>query len=225
MSRQRGFTLIELLVVIAIISILAGQLLPSLSVAKEKGRQANCISQLKQFDLAIALYYQDCEEEYPPWLSTLYPTYLKPASIFICLTDPYKGLEGSGNQMYLDAYDLPPGSINPPPPNPADPGYAYRNPEITACSYSYEFNANSCSWFVLQYPAGTTQFARADRNKNGTVTWGEANLWLANNTSYRGHVPIVRCFWHHYQYGQRVLNLAHGYHNVYVSGLDWQSGI
>ena len=63
--RSNGFTLIELLVVVAIIAILAAMLLPALSRAREKARQAKCISNLKQLSLACLMYVNDNNEYFP----------------------------------------------------------------------------------------------------------------------------------------------------------------
>ncbi len=63
-SRQ-GFTLIELLVVIAIIAILAAILFPVFAQAREKARQITCVSNCKQFALAILQYNQDNDESMP----------------------------------------------------------------------------------------------------------------------------------------------------------------
>ncbi|HXK39136.1 MAG TPA: type II secretion system protein [Candidatus Paceibacterota bacterium] len=67
---SRGFTLIELLVVIAIIGILSSVVLASLNTARQKGRDARRISDLKQLQLALELNY-DSSQTYPLALSTL----------------------------------------------------------------------------------------------------------------------------------------------------------
>ncbi len=63
--KHRGFTLIELLVVIAIIAILAAILFPVFARAREKARQASCLSNIKQITLGTLMYVQDYDERLP----------------------------------------------------------------------------------------------------------------------------------------------------------------
>jgi len=54
-----GFSLIELLVVISIISLLMAILLPALNEAREHGRRAVCLHNLRQLTLAWMMYAND----------------------------------------------------------------------------------------------------------------------------------------------------------------------
>ena len=61
-SKRAAFTLIELLVVIARIAILAAILFPVFAQAREKARQASCMSNLRQIGLATLQYAQDYDD-------------------------------------------------------------------------------------------------------------------------------------------------------------------
>lgn len=103
MSRHaRGFTLIELLVVIAIIGILSSVVLASLNSARRKGRDARRISDVKQIQLALELYYDSSgTNEYPEEAAgniapaaALEPTYISKVPL-----DPQTGAGYSYNNL------------------------------------------------------------------------------------------------------------------------------
>ena len=107
--RVKGFTLIELLVVIAIIAILAAILFPVFAKAREKARQASCMSNEKQLGLALLQYNQDYDEIMPArqynndpaqsWRIAVY-AYIRASNLFACPSNP------SGFQKGYDGYPI-----------------------------------------------------------------------------------------------------------------------
>ncbi len=116
--KSKAFTLIELLVVIAIISILAAILFPVFATAREKARQTNCASNLKQMGLGILQYSADYDEQMPSgsyqyaavpvvcggsnqnlpdaegWASQIF-SYVKAPGAYVCPDDPITSYVGT----------------------------------------------------------------------------------------------------------------------------------
>lgn len=63
-KNKQGFTLIELLVVIAIIGLLANMVVVSLNNARKKSRDAKRVSDIKQIQTALELYFDE-NDGYP----------------------------------------------------------------------------------------------------------------------------------------------------------------
>ena len=92
-NRAQGFTLIELLVVVAIIGILSSIVLASLNSARQKGRDARRVSDIKQLQLALELSY-DANATYP--LAVNIASLVTPGFISVIPTDPGAGTPAYG---------------------------------------------------------------------------------------------------------------------------------
>ena len=66
-SEAHSFTLIELLVVIAIIAILAAILMPALSAARERGKDAGCKNNIRNLGFYMTQYTEDNNSWYPQY--------------------------------------------------------------------------------------------------------------------------------------------------------------
>ena len=101
---QRGFTLIEMLVVIAIIVVLAGILFPVISKARDKARQATCISNQRQIAITLMGYAQDHDERLPLASAFWSEVKLSPGIVFCPTMGP--GVNGYVYNIYLSGVSL-----------------------------------------------------------------------------------------------------------------------
>ncbi len=189
--KRRGFTLIELLVVIAIIAILAAILFPVFAKAREKARQASCLSNLKQVGLAFQQYTQDYDEQYMDrdmggvsFRGLLNP-YIKSFQIWKCPSNPDKNNDGNG---YSDNYSI----------NDANSVFSAANPPSLS---SVQSPANKFLVVETGNGAGWDDYASGwwcsgnDVKQNQSCCWDSGYAGHTNNMDNLfcdGHVKALR---------------------------------
>jgi len=204
-----AFTLIELLVVIAIIAILAAILFPVFAQAREKARQASCISNNKQIALGILAYSQDFDESLP--LGSYILTGMTAAVTWQDLVEPYIKV-GAGpapgspaNRREVPFWVCP--SIDntniPKAPGDGDPGPFAAN--FYARALSYINNSNymptmhrsdpSGKWFPGQ-PAAVGDIQAPAQVVLVTEGYGyigntAGDDWTSNCTGYEAGYPVL----------------------------------
>jgi prepilin-type N-terminal cleavage/methylation domain-containing protein len=104
-TRGKGFTLIELLVVVAVIGILMSIMLPVFARAREKAKQAQCLSNIRQIGQAFWMYAADYDDRLPKeWNPDLggnggfdeaLDPYLGSRKLWLCPSNPTKGVDAN----------------------------------------------------------------------------------------------------------------------------------
>jgi general secretion pathway protein G len=133
MKKRKGFTLIELLVVIAIIGLLSTLAIVAMGNARQKSRDAKRISDVKQIQTALELYFND-QNGYPGGTNLILGT-----STATCLDSGGFNSPCNGNTKYM--------ANVPSYPTPSDGS--------NCAGAAYTYNSATTDTYNIQYCLGS----------------------------------------------------------------------
>jgi prepilin-type N-terminal cleavage/methylation domain-containing protein len=120
-QNKKGFTLIELLVVIAIIGLLSTMSVLALNQARARARDAKRISDVKQIQTALELYYNE-EGQYPGSVTT------------------GSTIQSTAGNVYLASVPTPPQPVDGGSCPAVQPSYTYAKQTTSGTGGSYTIN-------------------------------------------------------------------------------------
>ena len=166
-----AFTLIEMLVVIGILGILAGLLLPALTAARERGREAACSSNLRQLFMATEMYCNHFDEYYPPAARDVNTTNLERWHGIRQQT----GTDASGNPIYTP-FDPSLGKLAP---------YLYINTVVNTTGATttpgYTGNTGTVEAQIKQCPTFAGKWIGAGAYEIGCGGYGMSHLYVGSH--------------------------------------------
>jgi prepilin-type N-terminal cleavage/methylation domain-containing protein len=221
--RRFAFTLIELLIVISIIAVLAGLLIPAVSMIQSKAKDLKCSNNTRQVAIALMVYADDNKEDFPAQLHDMFSssTYgLRGLErLLVCPKDSSKGASNDMGRAYFHS-------------NPTeDLRYLWES----GSSYLYEVSGAICKggpntpfeYFYKYSPA-------TDKPPDNTVSWytakrNQLHFGWNGDPMPDSLFPIIRCF-HHQRWGHNMdkvdkVNNVSWNGNVFWSVISWEYNI
>ncbi len=205
MPLRRGFTMIELLVVVSVIAVLAGILIPTVSMVRRLANDVKCGNNLQQIGAAMTIYRHDNDDAFPSSsLGMTLPGGLLPdlGKIFICPED--RTIPQGSNHAMGRA------------PTWGNLAYIYESAtvggRVIGSSYDYEMsgtqlNSSELSFFYKDLtesggslPASGTAEATWAAGKTHQRFFGNLKGTSPNlhgNPFATSLFPIMRCYWHY----------------------------